>query len=147
MCFSKILILIFFLFSSSRGVPSYLIGSSHGDDNNSSDNSTEEKLNDDILKIEATPVLDDTSMPEIQMIDGSDLKNKTNNIEQTDQINYDQHENCLQTLKNEEESAEAGMDAIKLCPKMVQIAAINPPPGAPRQENSARLRRYRHNFE
>lgn len=124
-----------------RGVPSHLLGSSHGDDN-SSENSTEEKDQpNENLASNADSVVD-ACVTETQPI---------TNLQCQEIIN-DQFVKNIQYVRNDEQDNDDEQDKnrfndpIKNCSKILH-ASINPPPGAPRQENSARLRRYRHNFE
>lgn len=104
-------------FRRSRGVPSHLLGSGHFDDN-SSDNSTDGK--------------------------GSDSKQQIENGDESiDYVSDAGNNNAF----------EVGVDAIDgsgdndSSKPDESNQDISPPPGEPRPENTARLRRYRLNLE
>lgn len=106
----------------NRGVPSHLLGSGHFDDN-SSDNSTDGK--------------------------GSDSK-------QQQQIEQNGDESCdyVSSDAGNNNAFEIGVDAIEGNDDDIDDSKpselsqdISPPPGEPRPENTARIRRYRLNLE
>lgn len=112
-----------FFFYRTRGVPSHLLGSTHFDDN-SSDNSCDEKnlnrhsSNQDLLLIQTGSTNDL-------------LKKCFENFNLNDEnTNFDK----LSNSKTQQD-------------ELMQKDDITPPPGAPRPENSARLRRYRPNLD
>lgn len=106
------------LICRSRGVPSHLLGSGHFDDN-SSDNSTDGKGSESKQQIEQ------------------------NGDESIDYVNDAGNNNAF----------EIGVDAIdddddNVHSKPSEMNSdISPPPGEPRPENTARIRRYRLNLE
>lgn len=107
----------------SRGVPSHLLGSGHFDDN-SSDNSTDGK--------------------------GSDSKQQQQQIDQ----NGDESIDYVSSDAGNNNAFEIGVDAIEGNDEDIDDSKpselsqdISPPPGEPRPENTARIRRYRLNLE
>lgn len=109
-----------FSFFRTRGVPSHLLGSAHFDDN-SSDNSIDEK---NLNRHSSTQ----------DLLGGQQdlLKKCFDNLNLNDEnfTNFDKLVSC----KSQQDEILTKDD-------------ITPPPGAPRPENSARLRRYRPNLE
>lgn len=116
----------YFIFIRTRGIPSHLLGSTNFDDN-SSDNSLDEK------NLNRHSSTQDLYAIQTGSIATNDLLKKcfdNFNLNDENFTNFDKLANS-KTQQND----------------VVIRDDITPPPGAPRPENSARLRRYRPNLE
>lgn len=144
-----------FSFGRSRGIPSHLLGSGHFDDN-SSDNSTDGKPSDTNAADQCEN--GDEFKEDKCSSDAGNINNNTDN-----RYDYLEDNHCgdaginlnagHKNLTSSEyeikfESACDQYDEDDNCRKLSNSKnEILPPPGEPRPENTARLRRYRLNLE